>query len=408
MQSTTVPAKRQSKGCKANVGTRTDPRSCGQPIAKGMRAACTEHATTLIPTGTPGIYFRGGSYVVVTRHRGKQVKTFHPTMELAREAKGDRTRSNRQAPQSRRPFDQFAREWIASCQGRTRRGFDEDTREGYRKALEAHAIPHFGATPLRDIERRDVKALVAKLQRKGLSPATIACYLAPVRALFSDALEDGDVAANPAVKLAINAKASRDTPADEPERVKSLTRTELTAVLKAIPERQRLIFEVMAGTGCRISEALGLEWRDLGENGSTLRIERQWYRGTLKPNTKTEAGARTVRLSPDLAAKLWARGADATGPMFHTRTGKRLSDRNLRRVLDTATEKAGVSGIGHHVFRHSHGSILLDEGWSIPEVSERLGHADPSITARVYAHAMRDRHRELSFLDDMARVHDRA
>jgi integrase len=41
-------------------------------------------------------------------------------------------------------------------------------------------------------------------------------------------------------------------------------------------------------------------------------------------------------------------------------------------------------GISHHTFRHTHGSILLDEGSSIPEVSERLGHADPSITAAVY------------------------
>lgn len=52
-----------------------------------------------------------------------------------------------------------------------------------------------------------------------------------------------------------------------------------------------------------------------------------------EPNAKTEAGERTVDLDVDLAAKLWTVGADATGPMFHTRTGRRLSDRNLRRVL---------------------------------------------------------------------------
>ena len=265
-------------------------------------------ALKLERTATPGIYRRHATscqrhgkcncpYVVVTRHRGKQVKTFHRTLELAREAKGDRTRSSRQAPESRRPFDDYAREWVRSCQGRTVRGFDEDTRKSYAAALEAHAVPHFGSRPLRDLERKDIKALIRKLQRRGLSPATIARYLAPVRALFSDAVEDGELNANPALKLAINAKA-RDEPADESERAKLMTRGELAAVLAAIPEQHRLIFEVMAGTGCRISEALGLEWRDLGEGGRTLRIERQWYRGTLKPNTKTEAGARTVEVSP--------------------------------------------------------------------------------------------------------------
>jgi integrase len=60
--------------------------------------------------------------------------------------------------------------------------------------------------------------------------------------------------------------------------------------------------------------------------------------------------------------------------MFDTRTGQRLNDRNLRRLLDTAAKKAGVVGISHDRFRHTLGSVLLDEGRSIPEVSVRLGH----------------------------------
>lgn len=327
------------------------------------------------------------------------MKTFHASYELAREARGDRTRTNRQAPQSRRPFDEYARGWIGSCQGRTVRGFDEDTRSSYRAILEAHAIPHFGSMPLRDIERKDVKALIAKLQRQGLSPATISRYIAPLRSMFSDAVEDGELTVNPALRLTINAKARK---AECRERVKLLTRAELAAVLAAIPEQHRLLFEVLAGTGCRISEALGLECRDLGDDGRTLRIERQWYRGKLKPNTKTEAGARTIELSPELAVKLWAIGADRIGPLFHTRTGKHLSDRNMRRVLDAATAKVGITGVGLHTFRHTHGSILLDERWTIPEVSHRLGHADPAITARVYSHAMPDRTRELGFLDQLS------
>lgn len=99
--------------------------------------------------------------------------------------------------------------------------------------------------------------------------------------------------------------------------------------------------------------------------------------------------------------------------MFTTRTGQRLSDRNLRRVLDGVTHEherhdgtiaeapagPGLQWVTFHTFRHTHGSMLLDEGWSIPEVSKRLGHASPKITAEVYSHAMRDRSRPLDFLD---------
>lgn len=393
-----------AKLCKANVGTRQAPRECGQPVAEGMLAACKDHRTTLIPTGETGIYYRGGSYVAVTIHRGRQTKTFHASKRLASEARGDRTGSTKQAPTSRRPFDEYAREWVRSCQGRTRRGFDEDTRAAYERALELYAIPHFRSTPLRDVDRESVNALIAKLQRRDLSAASIAKYIAPVRALFSDAVENGKLATNPALGLKINAKAARAAgpDVDELERVKLMTRAELAAVLEAIPERHRLAFEVMAQTGCRISEALGLEWGDLQARGdvTTLRIERQWYRGKLK-RPKTAAGVRTIDLPPGLARKLWDLGGDATGPILRTRTGARVSDRNLARVLEAAAKCASVPGVTHHSFRHTHGSILLDQGWTIAEVAERLGHANPAITAAVYSHRMRDRQRELSFLDGL-------
>ena len=128
----------------------------------------------------------------------------------------------------------------------------------------------------------------------------------------------------------------------------------------------------------------------LEQNGekTTLRIERQWYRGTLKASTKTDAGARTITLNPVIAERLWDAGADGTGPIFHTRTGRRLNDRNLRRVLDAACERAAVDGVSFHTFRHSHGSRLIEAGWTIPQVSKRLGHADAGITAKVYSHAI--------------------
>jgi integrase len=73
----------------------------------------------------------------------------------------------------------------------------------------------------------------------------------------------------------INAKAAycNTAAAEEPARVKLMTHAELAVVVAAIPETHRLAFQTMAQTGCRISEALGLEWRDLASDG-TLRIER--------------------------------------------------------------------------------------------------------------------------------------
>ena len=128
-----------------------------------------------------------------------------------------------------------------------------------------------GSTPLRDITRKDVNELVAKLLRKGLSPETVARYIAPVRALFSGAVDAEDLSANPALKLTINAKANREQRRsdDEATEEKTLTRPELlAAILAAIPDRWRLLFDVLAGTGV-ISEALGLDWTDLAQHGES-------------------------------------------------------------------------------------------------------------------------------------------
>jgi site-specific recombinase XerD len=50
--------------------------------------------------------------------------------------------------------------------------------------------------------------------------------------------------------------------------------------------------------------------------------------------------------------------------------------------------KAGLPGIGLHSLRHGHASQLLSQGVPIPTVSKRLGHANPSITLRLYSHAL--------------------
>ena len=289
-----------SKTCRANVGTRKNPELCGKPRAKGMHAACAEHKTVMIAVPKhPGIYYRGGSYTAVTLHHGKQHKTYHPSLELAREAKSDRTGSVRQAPRARQPFDTYALEWVDNYQGRGQGGFDENTRADYRRALEQWAVPHFRSKPLRDIDRDDIEALIAKMQNAGLSPASVRVYLAPVRRIFSLLVAKGQLPTNPAAMPDINTKAELRNPR---KRVKQLSRAELDALIAAISnERDRLFAELLAGTGMRVSEACGLDCADLGQDGVTITISRQWYRGRLKNHTKSQNGQRTIKLPPSSA-----------------------------------------------------------------------------------------------------------
>ena len=149
-------------------------------------------------------------------------------------------------------------------------------------------------------------------------------------------------------------------------------------------------------------------------------MRRQYYRGRLKATPKTDAGNRSIPLSPGMAHKVsQARPTRASGPVFHTRTGERFFDRNLGRVLEgvtkprvlepgrrrpervvvPATAGPGLEWVTFHTFRHTCASMLIDSGKNIRQVAGWLGHADPSMTLRVYAHLLDDGLGDAAFLD---------
>jgi integrase len=78
----------------------------------------------------------------------------------------------------------------------------------------------------------------------------------------------------------------------------------------------------------------------------------------LEQKLKTSSGKRDLPLAPGMARALWAaHPANGQGPMFRTSTGTRYADRNVRRVLDAATKRAGLEWVHFHTFRHTCASM---------------------------------------------------
>ena len=155
---------------------------------------------------SPGIFRRhvadcqGGrcdcAYVVVWKHRGSQRTASFRTLAEAREEKGKRDAGDTR-PASREPFADYALRWLGSYRGRTARGLAERTRRTYRRDLERWAIPYFRGRRLEEIEPPDVRSFVRHLEGAELRPASIRAILAPVKAMYATAVEDGAVRFNP-------------------------------------------------------------------------------------------------------------------------------------------------------------------------------------------------------------------
>lgn len=184
---------------------------------------------------------------------------------------------------------------------------------------------------------------------------------------------------------------------ERPQRRTSLTRDEVRKLAAEIPEQHKDLFWLVIYTGTRISEALAAKWQDIGHiDGQTvLNI----------PDSKTEAGIRTVPLSAEFSARLLFRRTAArfdsdTDPVFPSAVGTPMSAHNFRRrVFNPAAERAGVTATPH-TLRHTHGSLMYAASGDIAQVAVRLGHEDPSFTLSTYVHAVDTGGTD--FLDDLA------
>ncbi|CAA7624976.1 site-specific integrase [Magnetospirillum sp. UT-4] len=146
-------------------------------------------------------------------------------------------------------------------------------------------------------------------------------------------------------------------------------------------------------TGCRAGELRGLQWRHVDFTVGTVRVEQRAEQDGTIGKPKTLSGHRTVPLPAGLLAKLkeahFAAGRNPDSYVFGNRAGEPIdhdafSGRHWRPLL----RRLGLSGLDFHHLRHAYASMLLNAAVPVTEVSRRLGHADPSITLRIYSHAL--------------------
>ena len=362
-------------------------------------------AARMEKTKTPGVYKRGSRYVVVWQHNGRQHKQSFRTLTEAREAQGQRRQHGERRPPTREPFAAYARSWLETYAGRTSRGVGELTMADYRRSVD-RAVEFFGSRRrLADVEAPDVRAYVRELEGEGMAPSSVRKRLAPLKAMFATAVEDGALQRDPT--RAVRVSGRRADGEVEEGKARALTREELGRFLAAVPEEWRLFFELLAHGGLRISEQIGLQCGDVifGER-PRLRVERQHCKGVTR-GLKYES-RRELPLAPGMARRLWVlteggkRLKDA--PLFANARGGRLSESNLRyRVLEKVRERVELPWVTFHTFRHTSGSLQLEAGRNIKQVSEWLGHADSQITHKIYLHLMDDGLGDASFLDDAVR-----
>jgi len=182
-----------------------------------------------------------------------------------------------------------------------------------------------------------------------------------------------------------------------------LTREELEErLLPALAGyRHGLLVRLIAVTGMRLGEALGLKWCDLDlEKGVvTVRRAADCRTGELKDEPKTPAGVRRIVLDAETPRLLRAHREAQKGRkvahirreelVFASADGRPVREKAVRLTLKRALRKAGLPPIRVHDLRHGAATILLQSGIDLASVAAFLGHACPATTAAIYTHPQR-------------------
>lgn len=142
------------------------------------------------------------------------------------------------------------------------------------------------------------------------------------------------------------------------------TETQMRQIVCAAPERYRVLFLLLAGTGMRIGEALALNPReDLDLDHGVIYVRRSVWR-SQEQTPKTEYAVRQIDIDAALAETLRAYLGDSERSLlFESRKGTPLSDVNIRnRVLAPLLEKLNIPKAGLHAFRHGRVTMLRKKG----------------------------------------------
>ena len=331
---------------------------------------------------------------------------------------------------------QWADEWLT-------RHLDPDaspvTVSNYRYLLDSRILPVLGDLPLPDLtparltdwlhnlrkeQRKTTRLPDEKLKRprrqaeadalaapsaaaRPLSAKTALLYYGCMKTMLAAAVRLGKLEYNPMDRV--------QRPKKRKKKTVTLPEQEIVTLLQLIltEAKQPLRLAVFLAMLCslRLGEVGALKYSAVDWDAGTITVSRALKytpaTGSFIEAPKTDAGDRVITLPPTmlriLRDAMWDDVMEAQddpdtwqGDQFivHSRHGARANKDTPSKWFRKFADAHGFQGVTFHDLRHIHASFLLQHHIDLQSVSVRMGHADPSVTLRVYADALPARDQE--------------
>lgn len=294
---------------------------------------------------------------------------------------------------NQKPLIVAIEEWLE----RKKRSLRQDSYEAYYCNYKCHIKPYFEPKGLRmcDVTPRTIQRYVDAKEEEGQSPGSVKKHLVILNGVFNDAIKMQELTFNPCAKI---------TPSKGEKFCGRAYTAEEARQLLSAAEGDPVEPAVYLGLylGLRRSEVAGLRWMDVDFENDQVHIRNTVVRfSTLSEQemTKSKASKRDLFLPSGLKSYLLALKEKQKGN--HSFLGMEFSEQShvcqwtdgkayhpdyisvrFREIL----ERRGLRKIRFHDLRHTAGSLLINQGQSVKQVQEFLGHEQASTTLDIYTH----------------------
>lgn len=305
------------------------------------------------------------------------------------------------------PLEVWVKRWLEEYT------FDKkySTIKNYKTIFNSQIIPRLGKLQLRELDRMRIQRFYNELYSprdgsKGISAKTIRNVHGLLNKIMGQAVMDNLIRMNPCSGAVL--------PRKEKTIIKPLTDEQLKDLLLAAdddPDYGNLI-KLVALTGLRESEALGLTWDCVNFKRGTILIEKQLLKRPLKDggicfSSPKNSRPRSIMPAPyvmeiledqkkmqerykRIAGSCWEDWKDESRPkcrlVFTTITGSYISPGTMRVHFKKIAEQIGCPEARVHDLRHTYAMVSLENGDDIKTVQGNLGHATAAFTLDVYGH----------------------
>ena len=268
------------------------------------------------------------------------------------------------------------------------------------KSLRLYVLPVFQNSKLTDLNTASLQKWKTDLAARDLSISSLQNVYTAFNAMLSFGEKMEYLPKNPLRKIGNFRQALFEPPAEKmkyytPDQYILYAHCALEYAVKHDDYRYYTFFSIAFYTGMRKGEINALRWSDI--EGNIIHVRRsiaQTVKGSREIETppKTKSSYRDIQAPEPLIQilrmqKEYQKRDPAFTEDFRVCGGyKILSDAQIRRMNFLFADLAGLPRITVHDFRHSHASLLANEGINIQEIARRLGHSNVALTLNIYSH----------------------